>query len=308
MQSSKIVKLWTFIPLLASSFIAKGQNLNVNNVLSESQEGIHATNKIGFAEKKVIYKQIDSTNLSLSVYASVFDNPSKKSPAMVFFFGGGWTSGTIKQFEPQAIYFSKRGITCFLADYRVKDRQKTTPFEALKDAKSAIRFIREHAGELNIDTSKIIAAGGSAGGHLAAATALIADYNESTDNQYISSIPNALVLYNPVFDNGPGGYGYERIGDAYKNFSPLHNINSGAPPTIVFLGNKDHLIPVETAKHYKELMEKVKSRCELFLYEGQGHGFFNYKNLEYYKKTVAETDMFLQSLGYLSKDPIVEIN
>jgi acetyl esterase/lipase len=242
------------------------------------------------------------------VYASVFDNPSKKSPAMVFFFGGGWTSGTIKQFEPQAIYFSKRGITCFLADYRVKDRQKTTPFEALKDAKSAIRFIREHAGELNIDTSKIIAAGGSAGGHLAAATALIADYNESTDNQYISSIPNALVLYNPVFDNGPGGYGYERIGDAYKNFSPLHNIKSGAPPTIVFLGNKDHLIPVETAKHYKELMEKVKSRCELFLYEGQGHGFFNYKNLEYYKKTVAETDMFLQSLGYLSKDPIVEIN
>jgi acetyl esterase/lipase len=308
MQSSKIVKLWTFIPLLASSFIAKGQNLNVNNVLSESQEGIHATNKIGFAEKKVIYKQIDSTNLSLSVYASVFDNPSKKSPAMVFFFGGGWTSGTIKQFEPQAIYFSKRGITCFLADYRVKDRQKTTPFEALKDAKSAIRFIREHAGELNIDTSKIIAAGGSAGGHLAAATALIADYNESTDNQYISSIPNALVLYNPVFDNGPGGYGYERIGDAYKNFSPLHNIKSSAPPTIVFLGNKDHLIPVETAKHYKELMEKVKSRCELFLYEGQGHGFFNYKNLEYYKKTVAETDMFLQSLGYLSKDPIVEIN
>ena len=308
MQSSKIVKLWTFIPLLASSFIAKGQNPNINNLLSESQEGIHATNKISFAEKKVIYKQIDSTNLSLSVYASVFDNPSKKSPAMVFFFGGGWTSGTIKQFEPQAIYFSKRGITCFLADYRVKDRQKTTPFEALKDAKSAIRYIREHAGELNIDTAKIIAAGGSAGGHLAAATALIADYNESTDNQDISSIPNALVLYNPVFDNGPGGYGYERIGDAYKNFSPLHNIKSSAPPTIVFLGNKDHLIPVETAKHYKKSMEKVKSRCELFLYEGQGHGFFNYKNLEYYKKTVAETDTFLQSLGYLSKDPIVEIN
>jgi acetyl esterase/lipase len=308
MQNYKIVNHWTLIPFLVISFIARGQNPNTNNLLSESKEGKHATDKISFAEKKVIYKQIDSTNLTLSVYASVLDHPSKKSPAMVFFFGGGWTSGTIKQFEPQAIYFSKRGITCFLADYRVKERQKTTPFEALKDAKSAIRYIREHAGELNIDTSKIIAAGGSAGGHLAAATALIADYNESTDNLYISSIPNALVLYNPVFDNGPGGYGYERIGDAYKNFSPLHNIKSGAPPTIVFLGNKDHLIPVETAKHYKESMEKVKSRCELFLYEGQGHGFFNYKNLEYYKKTVAETDTFLQSLGYLSKDPIVEIN
>ena len=226
---------------------------------------------------------------------------------MVFYFGGGWTSGTIKQFEPQAIYFSKRGITCILVDYRVKERHKTTPFESLKDAKSAIRYVREHASELNIDPSKIIAAGGSAGGHLAAATALITDYNESTDNPNISCIPNALVLFNPVFDNGPGGYGYERIGDAYKNFSPLHNIKIGAPPTIVFLGEKDDLVAVETARYYKKVMEKVKSRCDLFLYEGQEHGFFNYKNFEYYKKTVAETDTFLQSLGYLSKEPVVEI-
>jgi hypothetical protein len=54
-------------------------------------------------------------------------------------------------------------------------------------------------------------------------------------------------------------------------------------------------------------MEKVKSRCDLFVYEGQGHGFFNYKNLEYYKKTVFETDTFLQSIGILNKDPFVEI-
>jgi hypothetical protein len=54
-------------------------------------------------------------------------------------------------------------------------------------------------------------------------------------------------------------------------------------------------------------MEKVKSRCDLFVYEGQEHGFFNYKNLEYYKKTVSETDTFLQSIGILNKDPFVEI-
>jgi acetyl esterase/lipase len=114
-------------------------------------------------------------------------------------------------------------------------------------------------------------------------------------------------LFNPVFDNGPGGYGYDRIGDAYKSFSPLHNIQSGAPPTLVFLGDKDHLVPVETAKYYKLVMEKVKSRCDLFIYEDQGHGFFNYKNLVYYKKTISETDTFLQSIGFLNKDPLVEI-
>lgn len=260
-----------------------------------------------FAQDQILYKTVDTTKLYLTVYPSAIKEPNKKSPAIVFFFGGGWNSGTVKQFEPQALYFSQRGMVCILVDYRVKEKHKTTPFESLKDAKSAIRYIRAHANELLIDPSKIVAAGGSAGGHLAAAAATINDYNESTDNTAISCTPDALVLFNPVFDNGPGGYGYERIGEAYKNFSPLHNIKSGAPPTIVFLGDKDHLVPVETAKYYKTIMEKVKSRCDLFVYEGQGHGFFNYKNLEYYKKTVSETDTFLQSIGILNKDPFVEI-
>jgi len=261
----------------------------------------------GFAQDQILYKKIDTTQLYLTVYQSAIKEPTKKSSALVFFFGGGWNSGTVKQFEPQALYFSQRGMVCILVDYRVKEKQNTTPFESLKDAKSAIRFIRAHYTELHIDTTKIVAAGGSAGGHLAAATATINDYNESTDNTAISCIPDALVLFNPVFDNGPGGYGYERIGEAYKYFSPLHNIKSGTPPTIVFLGENDHLIPVETAKYYKKVMEKVKSRCDLFLYEGQGHGFFNYKNFEFYKKTLSETDIFLQSLGYLNKTPLIEI-
>lgn len=177
----------------------------------------------------------------------------------------------------------------------------------LKDAKSAIRFIRDHADGFSIDTSRIVAAGGSAGGHLAAATALTEGYNEKTDDLSVSCIPNALVLFNPVVDNGPGGYGYERIGNEYKNFSPLHNINKGASPTILFLGTNDALIPVETAEYYKVVMEKVGSRCELRLYEGQVHGFFNYKNFEYYKKTVYETDQFLQSLGFIKADPEIKI-
>ena len=262
---------------------------------------------VGFTQKRFLYKKIDTTQLYFEVYPSAINDPTKPAPAMVFFFGGGWNNGTVKQFEPHAIYFSQRGITCILVDYRVKEKHTSTPFESLKDAKSAIRYIRAHANDLGIDPSKIIASGGSAGGHLAAATAIIQDHNESTDNLTISCVPNALVLFNPVFDNGPGGYGYERIGDAYKSFSPLHNIKIGAPPTIVFLGDKDHLVPVETAKYYKLVMEKVKSRCDLFIYENQGHGFFNYKNLEYYKKTISETDTFLQSIGFLNKEPLVEI-
>ena len=260
-----------------------------------------------YSQEQIVYKQIDTTKLLLEVYHPESMDKSVKYPAIVFYFGGGWISGTIDQFKPQAKYFSERRIVCFLVDYRVKNRQQTTPFESLKDAKSAIRYIREYADKFNVDPSKIVAAGGSAGGQLAAATALIDDYNENSDDISISCKPNALVLFNPVIDNGPGGYGYERIGDAYKSFSPLHNIKNGAPPTILFLGTNDKLIPIETVKYYQTVMSKVKSKCELRLYEGQGHGFFNYKNFEFYKKTLSEADLFLQSLGYIKKEPLIDI-
>jgi len=262
---------------------------------------------IGSAQEQFLYKQIDTTQLFMEVYSPEQLDSSIAYPAMVFFFGGGWMSGDRTQFLPHARYFSKRGIVCFLVDYRTRNKNKTSPYESLKDAKSAIRFIRKNAHDFCVDTSKIIASGGSTGGHLAAATALIDKYNEDTDDLFISCIPNALVLYNPVIDNGPGGYGYERIGDEYKSFSPLHNITKRAPPTIFFLGTNDRHVPVETAEYYSKVMEKVGSACTLKLYEGQGHGFFNYENFEYYKLTVFETDKFLQSLGYLKEEPTIRI-
>ncbi len=259
------------------------------------------------AQTQVLYKQIDTTQLFLEIHHPHKMDSAKKYPAMVFFFGGGWKRGTRTHFLNHAKYFSKRGLVCFLVDYRTRDKHQTTPFESLKDAKSAIRYIRKNASDFNIDANKIIASGGSAGGHLAAATALIKDYNEDSDDLSVSCVPQALVLFNPVIDNGPGGYGFERIGSEYKSFSPLHNLKKGTPATIIFLGTKDNLIPVEAAEYYKTVMEKVGSRCDLKLYEGEGHGFFNYSNFNNYKKTVFAADQFLQSLGYLDEAPMVKI-
>jgi acetyl esterase/lipase len=261
----------------------------------------------GQGRDSLLYKQVDSTALYLYVdYPPEFDD-SKIYPALVFFFGGGWIGGTPAHFAHQAGYFAQRGMICFRADYRVQSRHGTTPFESLKDAKSALRFVRAHAADLAVDPERIVASGGSAGGHLAAATALIDGFNEDGEDTAISSVPNALILFNPVMDNGPGGYGYDRVGDAYRFFSPLHNLNRGAPPTILFLGTEDDLIPVETAAYYKTVMEKVGSRCELFLYEGEKHGFFNYGNFDNYKKTVNEANRFLVSLGFIKEQPVIEI-
>jgi len=254
-----------------------------------------------------VYKTIDASQLELTfLYPPDFDK-SKKYPALIFFFGGGWKGGTTKQFEPQARYFAERGLVSVLADYRVSSRHGTTPFDAVRDAKSAIRFLRKYAKQLHLDDEKIIAAGGSAGGHLAAAAGNIVGLEEPGEQLKISSKPNALVLFNPVFDNGPDGYGYERIGERYPEISPLHNITAGAPPTIVFLGSKDPLIPVATAELYQQKMEVVGSRCDLQVYEGQSHGFFNYnRSPEHYYKTLRAADIFLASLGYLEGEPTIQ--
>ncbi|MEM6348533.1 MAG: alpha/beta hydrolase [Bacteroidota bacterium] len=259
------------------------------------------------AQELFLYKEIDTVKLYLEVYSPPAVEDAKLSPAMVFFFGGGWKSGSREHFIHHAKYFSQRGIVCFLADYRTFNKHQTDPFTSLNDAKSAMRYVRAHVEKFGIDPNKIIASGGSAGGHLAAATALIKAYDDPSDDLLVSCVPNALVLFNPVIDNGPGGYGFERVGEAYDDFSPLHNIRAGAPPTIMLLGTNDHLIPVETGEYYTKIMERVGSRCDLMLYEGGKHGFFNYRNIEFYKETVAAADRFLQSLGYLSDEPIVEI-
>jgi acetyl esterase/lipase len=255
----------------------------------------------------ILYKQVGTSSLYLQLDYPIAYDASKSYPAMVFFYGGGWNGGTTEQFAPHAKYFASRGMICFRADYRVRSRQGTSPFESLMDAKSAIRFLRSHAQELGVDPDKIVASGGSAGGHLAAACAVIEAFNEEGEDLSVSCIPNALVLFNPVFDNGPGGYGYDRVGEAYKEFSPLHNLREGMPPAVVFLGTEDDLIPVETARYFETVMEKVGSRCDLFLYEGEGHGFFNYGRYENYKDTREKADNFLISTGFLQQLPDPEL-
>ncbi|MEL7123055.1 MAG: alpha/beta hydrolase, partial [Bacteroidota bacterium] len=103
------------------------------------------------AQEYVVYKQVDTLQLRLKVFQAENRDKAVSAPAMVFFFGGGWSGRNLTQFEPHAKYFSQRGITCFIADYRVKKTNNTSPFESLKDAKSAIRFIRKNAAQFGID-------------------------------------------------------------------------------------------------------------------------------------------------------------
>ncbi len=254
-------------------------------------------------DEVITFKTIDTCSLEMFVYRPDNFNPKKKHPAVVFFFGGGWQSGTPTQFQYQAMDLAKEGMVAITVEYRTAKSHGVNPTECVKDAKSAMRFVRENAKKLGIDPNKIVGSGGSAGGHLAAATALCGEFNHEDDNLKVDCRPNALVLFNPVIDNSDKGYGYSRVKQFFPAISPMHNITADAPPTIFMVGTKDKYIPVATAEEYARLMEEAGARCDLHIYEDQPHGFFNNwgKPNPYYDQTMEVTKDFLVSLKYIKK-------
>jgi len=257
-----------------------------------------------------VYKKVDGRELKLFVVKPTNWKASDRRPAMVFFHGGGWTGGGPTQFNEHSTYLASRGMVCVQVEYRLLNKNdKLPPVTCVQDAKSAMRWIRSHSAELGVDTQRIGAGGGSAGGHLAAFVGMVDGNDAPGDDLKVSPKPNALLLFNPVFDNGPDkGWGTARVGDRYKEFSPAHNITPDDPPAIIFLGTQDKLIPVAVGERFKSNMEKAGQRCELHLYEGQGHGFFNAGKGDgrFYYETLKASDEFLASLGWLKGPPTLK--
>jgi len=251
--------------------------------------------------KQIQFKQVGDVKLHLHVFEPKGHKAEARRPAIVFFFGGGWVGGSPGQFYPQCQHLADQGVIAISAEYRVKSRNKTTPFECVKDGKSAMRYVRSHASKLGIDPNRIAAGGGSAGGHVAAATGTVPGVNEEGEDTSVSCVPCAMVLFNPVYDNGPGGYGYQKLKDRYKEISPLHNISKKTPPTIVFLGTKDKLIPVATGEKFRDKMKSLRIPSELILFKDRGHGFFNQNKGDGndYRKTLREMDRFLRQVRFI---------
>ena len=250
------------------------------------------------------FKKGKDKDLSAFVHFPEDWKQGEKRPAIVFFFGGGWVGGTPSQFVKQSDYLATRGMVGVRVEYRTIPKSgMELPTVCCAEAKSALRYVRSHAAELGIDPKRIAAAGGSAGGHLAAFTALVPGLDDPADDLKTSCQPDALVLFNPVFNNGPGQWGHERLGDHFLEFSPAHHITKSAPPSIVFLGDADKLIPVSVLREFEAGMKKAGARCEAHVYPKAGHGFFNQD--PHFTSTLIEADKFLGSLGWLKGPPTI---
>lgn len=254
----------------------------------------------------IVYKEIDDVKLNLNVFFPPNHKSTNKTPVIVFFHGGGWKGGGPAHFYNQSKYFASRGLVAISVQYRTEKQHGTTPIACVKDGKSAMRFIKKNASKYGIDPNRIIAGGGSAGGHVAAAMATIEGFNEAGEDTSVSCIPKALVLYNPVANNSAEGYGYNRVKDYWEDFSPAHNLTKDTPPTLIMLGTKDTAFKPHLAEQYKQKMEALGNRCDLILYQDQVHAFFNEKNRDMHIKTMKDADIFLTSLGYLKGKPTTD--
>ncbi len=270
--------------------------------------------------KVEVYKTVGDVKLNVYIYHPDGHKASDERPAMVFFFGGGWTSGSPSQFQEQCKYLASRGMVAMTADYRVASRHQTKAVSCVADAKSAVRWVRANADRLGIDPNRIAAGGGSAGGHITACTGVVKGFDESTEDASVSSVPNAMVLFNPAlvlaaidgeqpFDAVRLENLQQRMGVDPIALSPYHQVKAGAPPTIIFHGEADTTVTFKSAKQFTEAMTKASNRCQLIGYEGQAHGFFNYGRGDNssYLKTVRAMDEFLTDLGYLEGEPTIEV-
>ena len=244
-----------------------------------------------------IYKPAPQGELTLHIFQPDTD---EQTAAIVFFFGGGWTGGNPQQFFPHCEYLAARGMLAASAEYRIKSKHGTSPYECVEDGKSAVRWLRAHADELNIDPNRIASGGGSAGGHVGACTGAVLGLDAADEDGTVSSRPNAMVLFNPVVDV----VALERLADRFRSpreISPFHHVRPNLPPTIIFHGTHDNTVPFEQAERFTKAMREAGNICDLCAYEGRSHGFFNYGRGDGADcdQTVAQMDDFLVQLGFL---------
>ena len=238
------------------------------------------------------YKTIDGKDFLMDVFLPAgYADADISFPVMVIFHGGSWTGGETKWHWPDGNFWAKRGMIAVSVDYRLRDRdQVKVPLECVKDAKSAIRYLRANAKKLKIDPSRVVAKGDSAGGQLAAATATLTDPRTNDDcfDLSISCVPQAVILTCPWFKTS-------------VDMCPPKHLREGLPPFLTFAGGADHAIPVLEMVEFHQALKAKSIPSELYIGNKGKHGFCNGRNPynRFFYWSINLADQFLVKHGIL---------
>ena len=238
------------------------------------------------------YKSISDKDLKMDVFLPAgYQDAEVSYPVMVIFHGGSWTVGETNLHWPDGNFWAKRGMIAVSVDYRLRHRdQVQVPLECVKDAKSAIRYLRANAKELKIDPSRVVAKGDSAGGQLAAATATLTDPKTNDDcfDLSISCVPQAVIRTCPWFKTSP-------------DMCPPKHLREGLPPFLTFAGGADHAIPVSEMEEFHQALKAKGIPSELYIGNQGKHGFCNGRNPynRFFYWSISLADQFLVKHGIL---------
>lgn len=284
---------------------AKGEQNNKEPPPSQDTSTVKAKHA---PDKVVVFKQTPHGELKAHIYFPPGWSALDRRPAIVFWVGGGFRSGQVGQFNSKAEYFASRGLVSICAEYRGRESHGILLDSCAEDARSAMRWVKSHAAELGISPEKVIASGGSAGGCLSLLVAREQGPDGEGDDTTISPRPSALVLFNPAVGKhvmdvvGWGGPAQVAV-NAQIAALDIPEINE--PPAIIFFGAKDRRF-LNVSREFDRKLRAQGGRCELWVADKMGHGFFN--NQPWHDATTRKADEFLISLGYLTGEPTIKEN
>ena len=211
-------------------------------------------------------------------------------PGILFFFGGGFRVGTRLAFREQAEICAKQGYVALSADYRIASLHQTAPADSIRDGAAAWAFVRANAARWQLDARRVVLAGGSAGGTIAALCGPMTGVQ-----------PAGLVLFNPgIRDEQDPGSLLSRLTDRAVDGVPLpsaENVPADLPPTLILHGEEDQTVPFETVRRFAARAAGQGRRVRLVGYPRAGHGFFNYnRSRAHFFLTMGETLLFLDEV------------
>jgi acetyl esterase/lipase len=255
--------------------------------------------------KVYVYKQANGINREMEIYFPQGKKASQKPVAgIILFHGGGWGGGSREAFSYQCNYFASRGMVAATVTYRLRTKDDRAAMKdgqsskrvCIPDVKSAIRWFKQHAKELGVDPRRIVAGGGSAGGHISLLGTTNPGLNDPNDPKGIDTSVAAYVLFNPALSKSDAK-------DPDVDF--MQHLKADFGPAIVFFGSEDKWM----VNGWTPAATKMKSlgitSVDMRIAEGESHAFFNkqpWKDI-----TLIAADRFLKKLGYIKGEPTLQM-
>jgi acetyl esterase/lipase len=258
------------------------------NPVPRLREGVTVIRNVPFSRR-------DGRVLTMDIYHG--PGGSKPRPALVFLHGGGWVLGDKReQGLPLCNHLATLGWVCANANYRLSPGA-TYP-DHVVDAKDAVAWLREHSGDYGADPNFIAIAGNSAGGHIAAMTALT-DYpgpgfGEPRGDASVQAIVTCYGVYD--FTNRLGVYGsafldrligphvlkafFDEEPERFHAASPMDHVQHASIPWLMLQGDRDSLTPAPEAREFaRRLREHSKHPVAYAEFPGAQHAFDIYNSL-----------------------------